>query len=146
MGRFLQRAIAVPSCVFVLGLGMAAAQSVSISQVSGVVVDSSGATLPGVSVTMKKTDTGQTRSVVTGGDGGLSLFVGRHFDEAEPTCAARRHVAHDADGFNRAGLREQRFEFTFGGVVGEVADVQFATHDFLTPAFHPWECCPGRAL
>jgi len=57
----------------VLGVGVAKAQSVSGSQVSGVVVDSSGGPLPGASVTMKKTDTGQTRSVVTGGDGGYSV-------------------------------------------------------------------------
>src|SRR6188508_880838 len=45
------------------------AQSVSSSQVSGVVRDSSGGALPGADVTITKIDTGAVRSVVTGVDG-----------------------------------------------------------------------------
>ena len=45
------------------------AQAVAGSQVAGVVKDSSGGVLPGVEVTITKTDTGLTRTVVTGSDG-----------------------------------------------------------------------------
>ena len=45
------------------------AQSVSSAQVSGVVRDSSGGSLPGADVTITKVDTGAARSVVTGVDG-----------------------------------------------------------------------------
>ena len=55
--------------VSVLAAGMAWAQAVAGSQVSGVVKDSSGGVLPGVEVTITKTDTGVARSVVTGPDG-----------------------------------------------------------------------------
>src|SRR6476646_1712017 len=44
-------------------------QAIAGSQVSGVVKDSSGGVLPGVEVTMTKTDTGTVRTVFTGGDG-----------------------------------------------------------------------------
>jgi hypothetical protein len=52
---------------------VASAQSVSGSQVSGVVRDSSGAALPGVDVTITKTDTGAVRSAVTSADGAFVL-------------------------------------------------------------------------
>jgi hypothetical protein len=47
----------------------AAAQSVAVAQLSGTVLDESGAALPGVEVTITKTDTGMTRFVVTDGKG-----------------------------------------------------------------------------
>ena len=74
MRSFLQRVITVAICFVVLGRGIAAAQSVAVSQVSGIVVDSSAAPLPGATVTMKKTDTGQTRVVVTGSDHSVTLL------------------------------------------------------------------------
>ena len=79
-------------------------------------------------------------------NGRLRFFLRRHLDKAEAARATGGHVAHHTHGFNRPGLREERFEFAFGGVVGKVADVQFATQVSLTPAFHPWECCPLGAL
>ena len=51
----------------------AAAQSVSGSQVSGVVRDASGGALPGVDVTITKTDTGAVRATVTSADGAFVL-------------------------------------------------------------------------
>ncbi len=51
----------------------ASAQSVSSSQVSGVVRDSSGGALPGVDVTITKIDTGAVRSTVTAADGAFVL-------------------------------------------------------------------------
>ena len=56
--------------IWLLAAGMAWAQAVAGSQVSGVVKDSSGGVLPGVEVTITKTDTGAVRTVVTGADGG----------------------------------------------------------------------------
>jgi hypothetical protein len=70
--RGLLHAIGVASFMVALG-SVAAAQSVSVSQVSGIVRDSSGGALPGASVTITKTDTGQARSVVTGADGAYSI-------------------------------------------------------------------------
>ena len=49
------------------------AQSVSSSQVSGVVRDASGGALPGADVTITKIDTGAVRSAVTGTEGGFVL-------------------------------------------------------------------------
>src|SRR5690242_9511837 len=40
-------------------------------------------------------------------DGLLRVFIRGHFDEREPARAARRHVTHDADAFDGAGLAEQ---------------------------------------
>ena len=55
--------------IWTLAAGAAGAQAVAGSQVSGVVKDSSGAVLPGVEVTMTKTDTGVVRTAITGPDG-----------------------------------------------------------------------------
>ena len=52
-----------------LAAGTGWAQAVAGSQVSGVVKDSSGGVLPGVEVTITKTDTGTVRTVFTGADG-----------------------------------------------------------------------------
>jgi hypothetical protein len=49
--------------------GAAWAQAVAGSQVSGTVRDSSGGALPGVEVTITKTDTGAVRTIFTGDDG-----------------------------------------------------------------------------
>jgi hypothetical protein len=51
----------------------ARAQAVGGAQISGFVRDSSGATLPGVDVTVTQTDTGIGRSTVTGGDGAFAF-------------------------------------------------------------------------
>src|SRR6187397_2989856 len=59
--------------VWVLASGTSWAQAVAGSQVSGVVKDSSGGVLPGVEVTVTKTDTGTTRTVFTGADGAYVL-------------------------------------------------------------------------
>jgi hypothetical protein len=56
-----------------LAVGRASAQAVAGSQISGVVKDASGAVLPGVAVTVTDTDTGATRTVVSGADGAYVL-------------------------------------------------------------------------
>ena len=63
-------------CAAIITMSSAApagAQAVTGSQVSGVVRDSSGAALPGVDVTITKTDTGLTRTAVTSEDGSYVL-------------------------------------------------------------------------
>lgn len=70
--RRLQTAIGMVA-LWLLGAGVARAQSVSGSQLSGTVKDSTGGALPGATVTMTKTDTGQTRTVNAGGDGSYSF-------------------------------------------------------------------------
>ena len=52
--------------VWLLSSGTGWAQAVAGSQLAGVVRDSSGGVLPGVQVTITKTDTGMTRTIVTG--------------------------------------------------------------------------------
>ena len=49
------------------------AQSVGNAQVSGVVRDDSGGVLPGVEITMTKTDTGAIRTAFTDSDGKFTL-------------------------------------------------------------------------
>jgi len=94
---FLQRVITVAICFLVLGRGIAAAQSVAVSQVSGIVVDSSAAPLPGATVTMKKTDTGQTRVVVTGSDGNYSV-PGLPAGPYQLTVALQGFTTYERDG------------------------------------------------
>ena len=63
-------------CLLVLALaatGTARAQAVAGAQLSGVVRDSSAATVPGAEVTVTKTDTGMVRTVFTGADGTFTL-------------------------------------------------------------------------
>ena len=52
---------------------VASAQAVAGSQLAGVIKDSSGGVLPGASVTIIKTDTGDDPHGVTGPDGALRL-------------------------------------------------------------------------
>jgi Carboxypeptidase regulatory-like domain len=59
--------------IWLLAAGTGWAQAIAGSQVSGVVKDSSGAVLPGVDVTITKIDTGTTRTVYTGTDGGYVI-------------------------------------------------------------------------
>jgi hypothetical protein len=63
------RTVLVALLISAAAVNAARAQAVAGSQVSGVVKDSSGAVLPGVEVTMSKTDTGTSRTVFTGSDG-----------------------------------------------------------------------------
>ncbi len=63
-------------CLLVLALavaGTARAQAVAGAQLSGVVRDSSAATVPGAEITVTKTDTGTVRTVFTGADGTFTL-------------------------------------------------------------------------
>ena len=59
-----------PVLAIVLALVMpASAQTVAVAQLSGTVVDESGAALPGAQVTVTHTDTGMNRFVITGSNG-----------------------------------------------------------------------------
>src|SRR5215471_7547981 len=63
------RTTVVAAFVWLAAAGIGHAQAGAGSQVSGVVKDASGGVLPGVEVTMTKTDTGSARTVYTGADG-----------------------------------------------------------------------------
>jgi Carboxypeptidase regulatory-like domain len=65
----MTRTILGAGLVWLLVAGTGWAQAVAGSQVSGVVKDSSGGVLPGVEVTITKTDIGAVRTVTTGADG-----------------------------------------------------------------------------
>ena len=54
---------------WLLASGLAAAQAISVSQVQGTVQDSTGAVLPGVTVTMTQTATGLVRTTTSDTDG-----------------------------------------------------------------------------
>ena len=58
--------------VMALGVPGASAQ-ITFATVSGVVTDETGGVLPGVSVTLKNTETGLSRSVVTTGGGSYNV-------------------------------------------------------------------------
>jgi hypothetical protein len=47
-------------------------------------------------------------------DGLLSLLVRGHLDERKPACAARRHVAHDADIVDLPRTAEEFGELILG--------------------------------
>ena len=72
MKRRFVSCLAVVMLMLMTG-GTSWAQQVSGTQISGVVKDSSGGVLPGVEVTVKKTDTGMIRTVFTGGDGSYTI-------------------------------------------------------------------------
>src|SRR6478672_893622 len=65
----MTRTILGAGLVWMLLAGTGWAQAVAGSQVSGVVKDASGGVLPGVDVTITKTDTGTARTVITDADG-----------------------------------------------------------------------------
>ena len=69
----MTRTILGAGLVWLLAAGTGWAQAVAGSQVSGVVRDSSGGVLPGVEVTITKTDTGTVRTATTAGDGAYVL-------------------------------------------------------------------------
>ena len=71
--RKLHLAIAFFTFAFCVVSGTLWSQSVSTSQVSGTVQDSSGAAMPAATVTMRQTETGQSRATITGPDGAFTL-------------------------------------------------------------------------
>src|SRR6266850_1330209 len=71
MGRFLGN-LFLGALALLLTTASASAQ-LSTAELSGRVTDSSGAVLPGVTVTMTQIDTGATRTAVTDGDGAYVL-------------------------------------------------------------------------
>src|SRR5437764_7471133 len=75
-GKFLRHTVSLiyaVSLVVILGSTIAAAQSVNVSQVTGVIHDSTGAAIPGATITLTKTDTGLERTVISGEDGAYSI-------------------------------------------------------------------------
>src|SRR5215831_5315836 len=76
MGTFLRHTVGlmgVVSLTITLVSNAVNAQSVNVSQVTGVIRDSTGASIPGATVTITKTDTGLERSVISEEDGAYSI-------------------------------------------------------------------------
>ena len=102
--------------VWLLSSGTGWTQAVAGSQLAGVVRDSSGGVLPGASVTITKTDTGMTRTIVTGPDGGYvfpNLPVGPY--QLKVALAGLQHLRagrhrpagqHQPDGRGHAERRQ----------------------------------------
>lgn len=59
--------------LFALTPGLLQAQAIGGGQIQGIVTDTNGALVPGATVTATQTDSGLTRTVVSGGDGGYNL-------------------------------------------------------------------------
>ncbi len=70
--RALQSAFVMVG-LWLVGSGTGWAQAVAGSQLSGVVRDSSGGVLPGAEVTVTKTDTGQSRTVIASANGSYAF-------------------------------------------------------------------------
>src|SRR5262245_59690710 len=58
----------------------------------------------------------------------LRFLVGRHFDERKPARAPGCRIAHHADRFDGSRLAEELLQFRLARCVGNVPDVQPATH------------------
>ena len=71
-GRFQVKGFACITLVFLLACAVVWAQA-STAQIHGVVQDSSGAAVPGAEVKAIQTETGATRTVDSGADGGYVL-------------------------------------------------------------------------
>ena len=67
------RAVMAQLAVLLLVIGAAPLSAQSTATIVGVVRDSGGAVLPGATATVRNVDTGLTRSVPTGEDGGLPV-------------------------------------------------------------------------
>src|SRR5581483_7797904 len=69
-------------------------------------------------------------------DGSLSVFLSGHLHERKATSPTRGHVAHDADGFDRAHAAEQGVQLLVRGAVGKVANIEPTTHTSVVS----WHC------
>jgi hypothetical protein len=76
-------------------------------------------------------------------NGLLRIRVSGHFDKREPARTACGVVTDNVHSVNGTSLAEQVSKFVFGGGVGEITDVQFATHDRLLRQDDP--CGPGAS-
>ena len=114
--RFSKYVVALAIVATVLGLASTAfAQGGLTGQISGTVVDDTKAVLPGVTVTVKNTNTGVSRDVVTDGSGAFvatNLLAGTYDVKAGLTgfkAAEQKHITL---------LAQQRL--TLGTIVLEV--------------------------
>jgi hypothetical protein len=125
MRRNLQRALAFVLPLLVLYAGGVAAQSTT-GRISGTVVDSSGAVLPGVTVTVTNEATGLTRSLITDSAGAyvvVSLPVGSYTVAAE--LAGFKKAA--TSGYQLGSDGRLTADFTLAvGQMSEVVEVTVA--------------------
>src|SRR6186997_1536040 len=118
MPRILFRYIVAGVAVCALALPAVAAADITRFDLSGIVTDATGGTLPGVTVSLKNVDTGFTRSTVTDSGGRYS------FNAVPPT--GRWTLSAELPGFgtqNREGLEFQantrpeiNFQLSVGGI------------------------------
>lgn len=114
--KLLVRALAL----LLIGGGVAHAQTTQTGTISGVIQDSTGAVLPGVTVTITSADQGFTRNTVSDANG-------RYVFPAVPVGLYR--VAAALDGFDKAEARENLVEtyrttaVDFKLTVGKLTDV-----------------------
>src|SRR6266545_2437051 len=66
-------------------------------------------------------------------DGSLSVFLSGHLHERKATGPSCGHVAHNADGFDRANAAEQGVQLLVRGAVGKVANIEPTTHTLWFP-------------
>jgi hypothetical protein len=65
------------------------------------------------------------------GHSGISAFLGFHGDKAETARAAAEFVHDQIDAGDRAMLAKEVLELIFRGVIRQISDVEFSTHDDL---------------
>jgi hypothetical protein len=123
MMRFRRRVLVL--CLLLCTAGLAFSQSTNSGDIRGTVIDSSGAVVPGVAVTVLNLDTGATKDLVTNSDGlydTASILPGKY------------RVSFKKDGFGtlvRGPITLQVGIITVNGVlkVGRIAETVEVTAD-----------------
>ena len=73
MRRFIRWSWFALAAILALTPGLLQGQAIGGGQIQGTVMDTNGAVVPGATVTATQTDSGLTRTVISGGDGGYNL-------------------------------------------------------------------------
>ena len=74
--RNLRKFEGLLALILVLGLAAGAASQTTLGRLSGSVLDSTGAALPGATITITNENTNQTQSTVAGENGGYVIRAG----------------------------------------------------------------------
>src|SRR2546425_11611676 len=100
--------------LFIISVPSLMAQTAGTGALSGTVMDSSGAVLPGVMVTTTSVDTGQTRSVITGEDGTYRVTL---------LPPGNYSVKFELTGFNTAEVQSVKVNVTETAVLDRTLQV-----------------------
>jgi len=68
-------------------------------------------------------------AAIDGGDCLLRFVFGRHFDEPKAASFAGVAVGDDLRGSDVAGFGEQLMELLVGGLIAQIADIEFGCHN-----------------